>query len=768
MAGGIHFHQSAPERPQLVPRQLPADIHVFVNRVDELARLNAVLPAADGDPFAVSVQIVAGTAGGGKTSLVLHWAHQVKHHFPDGQLFINLRGYDPREPVTAEAALRRFLLALGVAATDVPQDVDDAAALYRSLVDSRRLLILLDNAATVSQVRPLLPGGGNSLVVVTSRNRLGGLAVRDGAHRITLGTLPDREAVALLRAVTRDYRPDGNEDDLAELAQQCARLPLALRIAAERAASNPHLRIDELIGELRDESALWDALSTGIDDDAEAVRPVFAWSYRALAPPSARLFRLLGLHPGAEFSLSAAAALGGLAPSRVRQLLDDLVGCHLLEQPAPGWFQFHDLLRAYATDLVRTEEPAEERDAALVRITSWYLHTANAAQAWLDPPEERLTPPEPPPEVRPLEFADYNAAADWSEREHGNFLPLVRAAADHGLAMAAWQLAIVLWSARSPTSSERDWLALGRIGLDAAAELGDLTAQTRLLLNLGIAYRTLNDFADGLDALGKAVELARRSGNRGDEARGLNLIGLIHLRTRDLELAGMHFERALQLFRERDDARRTAIALSNIVSAHLSAGRLPEAAAAAGEALAAHRAQGNRKPVGGLLRSIAELRLEEGDPDAARQAIDEALAIAASLRDHTLEGFWLLTLGDIQRSVGDCGEALASFQRSAMLHRRLGDRSREALAWRGTGRTYAAMDRSEDAVAFHRQALAVHRDLGDTWQHAVELDLLADAVAEEDPEAAKACRTEALTKLGSYTDPRATALRSRLEAQLRS
>ncbi|WP_308190748.1 NB-ARC domain-containing protein [Streptomyces sp. HPF1205] len=377
VSGDIHFHQAAPRGgsdPR--PRQLPADVHAFVNRTEELGRLNAVLAGREGGQVVVSVHVVAGTAGAGKTSLILHWAHQVKDRFPDGQLFVNLRGYDPGEPVTAEQALRRFLRALGVAPGEVPQDMDDAAALYRSILADRRMLIVLDNAATAGQVRPLLPGSGGSLVVVTSRNRLAGLAVRDGARRLTLGTLPEPEAVALLRAVTREYRPEDDEESLAQLAGLCARLPLALRIAAERAASHPHLSLDDLIAELRDESVLWDALSTGSDEDAEAVRTVLTWSYRALAGPAARLFRLLGLHPAPEFGLHAAAALADLTLGRTRQLLDDLVGAHLLEQTAPDRFQFHDLLRAYATQQAHAEEGVQQRQDALHRLLEWYLHTA--------------------------------------------------------------------------------------------------------------------------------------------------------------------------------------------------------------------------------------------------------------------------------------------------------------------------------------------------------------------------------------------------------
>ncbi|RMI36443.1 hypothetical protein EBN88_21535 [Streptomyces triticirhizae] len=232
----------------------------FVNRAGETEQLDAVLRGRDGEPPLVSVRVIAGTAGVGKSSLALHWAHRVRDRFPDGQLHINLRGYDPGQPVTAREALRRLLPALGVPPDAVPTDVDAAAALYRSQLADRRVLVVLDNAATASQIRPLLPGSGRCLTIVTSRNRLSGLAIRDGAHRLTLGTLPEDEAVALLRAVTTGFRPKDDEQALAELSRLCARLPLALRIAAERAASHPHMRLEELIAELRDGSALWDAL----------------------------------------------------------------------------------------------------------------------------------------------------------------------------------------------------------------------------------------------------------------------------------------------------------------------------------------------------------------------------------------------------------------------------------------------------------------------------------------------------------------------------
>ncbi len=367
----------------------------------------------------------------------------MKGHFPDGQLYVNLRGYDPGEPVTAQEALHRFLTGLGVPANAVPAHTESAAALFRSLLADRRVLIVLDNAATAAQVRPLLPGHSGCFVVVTSRGRLSGLAVRDGAHRTTLGTLPEPEAVALLRTVTSGYRPEDDAEKLVELARLCARLPLALRIAAERAACHPHMRLDELIADLRDESGLWDVLSTGDEQDADAVRSVFAWSYRALSPDAARLFRLLGLHPGPEFGIAVAAALAGISGRKARQLLDVLVGAHLLEQTAPDRFAFHDLLRAYAMDQARLEETPDSRAAVLRRVLDWYLHTADAVQGLMAPARDRLALDPADEQVAPLSFSDYDQGVDWAERERKNLIAAVRAAEKAGLDLYAWRLAAV-------------------------------------------------------------------------------------------------------------------------------------------------------------------------------------------------------------------------------------------------------------------------------------------------------------------------------------
>jgi len=770
ISGGVHFHehskQGRSDSVHLTPRQLPADVRKFVNRTDEFQELNTVLTGEDGDPRVISVYVIAGTAGVGKTSLALRWAHQVQDRFPDGQLYINLRGYDPGEPVTAHEALHRFLVALGVRAHSVPQNLDAAAALYRSQLADRRILIVLDNAATANQARPLLPGSTGCLVVITSRNRLSSLAVHDGAHRLTLGTLPEPEAVALLRAVTAGYRPEDDEGKLTELARLCARLPLALRIAAERAVSNPHMRLDDLLADLRDKSALWDALSTGDDEEIGAVRTVFAWSYRALPEQAARLFRMLGLHPGPEFGLHAAAALAALSPSRARQLLDSLVGAHLLEQTAPDRYQFHDLLRAYAADQAQREEPSEEREAALRRVLEWYLHTADAAQSWINPAEARVKLASPVDGVRPLTFPDYNAAVDWSEREHTNLLQATRTAASTGQDRLTWQLSAVLSNALSPSAPVAGWLAVGHLGLEAAGRLGDRVAEGQLLTELGMGYTRINRLTESLECHRNALAIWRELGNRLGEAHSLNLIGLVHLRTRRLNDAAGHFEQAAAAFHEQDSAHWEATMLSNLASTHYHAGRLPKAADAVRRALAAHRSLDNQRGEGNVLRLMSELQRERGEVREALESAHAALDIALALRHNRLEGFWLITLGNAQRAGGRFADALESYHRSATLHRRLGDRSREALAWQGAGETYQHLGRQAEAADFHRQAAAVHHELGDTWHEALALDGLGTALLDEDPEAAHRHWAKALGLLTDYGDPRAVAVRTRIEARL--
>ncbi|WP_158884540.1 ATP-binding protein [Amycolatopsis anabasis] len=438
-----------------MPHQLPADVRGFTGRSGYLEKLDALIPEAEnhGDR-AVVISAIAGTAGVGKTALAVHWAHRVRDRFPDGQLYTNLCGYDHAGvPADPDAVLENFLHALDVPAEKVPGDLAAKQCLYRSVLAGRRMLIVLDNACSAEQIRPLLPGEGTCLVVVTSRNRLSGLVAREGAERVTLDVLPLAEAVELLRSIL------GSDRDrtaiLESLAELCVRLPLALRIVAERAATSA-VPLTELVAELTDERSRLDALTPDGDEDTTAVRAVFSWSYRALPPPDARVFRLLGLHPGPDLGLHAAAALAGVSQAETRRRLDRLVGAHMLERHGRR-FRFHDLLRVYAAERAHEDETATERDAARRRMLDWYLHTASAATTAVGHDSQlRLEPVSPG--ITPLTFDTPGQVATWYAAEYRNL-------------EATWRYLV-----------NQAWRAVGgRSGKPESCGLAEVGAHTRMV-----------------------------------------------------------------------------------------------------------------------------------------------------------------------------------------------------------------------------------------------------------------------------------------------
>ncbi|MFD9890673.1 ATP-binding protein [Amycolatopsis sp. NPDC059027] len=760
--GGVHFH-GLNNPPRQVPRQLPGDVGGFVNRSGELARLGEAL-AARGEPSAVGVYIITGTAGVGKTSLALHWAHSARHRFPDGQLYVNLRGYDPGPPVSPEQALDRFLRALGVPPEAIPAEREDKAALYRSTVAERRVLIVLDNAATVGQIRPLLPGDADCLVLVTSRNRLSGLVARDGARRLALNTLSEVESVDLLRTVTAGYRRDDDPAELVELARLCARLPLALRIAAERASSRPLMLLGELIADLRDESVLWDALTAENDEESDAVRTVFAWSYRALPEDAARMFRLLGLHPGPEVSSAAAAALAGTGIGQARSLLDALVGAHMLEQRAPGRYEFHDLLRAYATDQAMRQETAEARRAAVERVVTWYVRTARAAVAVICPLDRDVLVDPPPADVVPLSFADYGAAFRWYEEERANFVAATRAAAEAGLHRLAWQLPAVLWSVYALQNPFEDWIATGRVGLDSARHNHDRFGEAQLLASLGMAFLQSQQLDRAEEYHRSALAVRADIGDRLGVAMSTNDLGILADRRHQLLDAQRYFADSVAIFRELGDRANQAWLLSNLGMVQCDLDLPGEAVEMLRESVAASREVGDRAAESNALMSLAIAYRERGRLTDADSAVEAALALAREDSYVVFEAVCFLEMARISRARGNPADALTFYQKSASIQRRLGDRSREAKALDGTGEAYQEMGRYDEAAKFHRLAVAFHRELGDRWQLALALHHLATALrSSDDPAPARAHWTEASALLAEFGDPKAVRIRARVD-----
>src|SRR3569833_1403257 len=528
VSGGIHFHYGRGSSDS-APKQLPRGIRVFINRLADLDRRDALLAAREIDAETVAAYVISGTAGVGKSSLALHWAHRVLDRFPDGQLYVDLRGYDPGVPVTPDQALERFLIALGVPAMAVPRDLSSKSGLYRSILADRKMLIILDNAGTAGQVRPLIPGASSSLAIVTSRSRLARLAVRDGARRTLLDTLTEEQAVELLTATTGDYRTGDDPAEIAELARLCAYLPLALRIAAERAAGHPAMPLSELIAELRDESALWDALSTDDQDEADAVRTVFAWSYRALPRGAARRVCLLGVHPGGEVSRAAAAGLAGEEADRVRGSLRVLVGACLLENQGADRYRFHDLLRAYAVDRARYEIPQADQLAAVERVCTWYLHSAYRCALSLARDTTLLFPLGSEPGVTPMTFQDRSAAAQWYADERSNLVGAVRAAAGTGLLSLAWRLAAVLERIYASHNHFQDWRITSELGLEAVRRLGLREQEAIMCESLGRLHRLTLRLDEAELYHRAAVDLHRELGDRLGTVKALNGLGWVRL-----------------------------------------------------------------------------------------------------------------------------------------------------------------------------------------------------------------------------------------------
>lgn len=770
--GGIHFHgQNPPTHSSPVPGQLPGDVHGFVNRIGELEVLSTHLSTEDLDGASEApVHVITGTAGVGKTALALHWAHRVRDRFPDGQLYVDLRGYGAGRPIDPDQALERFVRAFGVPADAVPADLDDRSALYRSLLAERRVLVILDNAATAAQVRPLLPGSSACVVLVTSRDRLSGLVARDGARRLTVRTLEPEEAVELLEHVTESHRPRDEPHEVAELARLCGELPLALRIAAERAAGRPHMPLSELIQDLRDESALWDALATDDEEEADAVRSVFAWSYRALPEETARLFRLLGLHPGHDFDAGSAAVLGDLPLRRARRVLDTLVGAHLVEQIGPDRYRFHDLLRSYALDQARREESPESRYQALERLLNRYLCTADSASRAVDSPLRRLesvsaSNEDATGDIR--EFADNADAVRWFEAENRNLVALTEAASEAGMDSIAWRLPIVLrhvYVYRTPMNA---WISTTLLGLGAARREQEHAAEAELLESLGMAYVQSHRTQEGIERHRHALRLRRELGDELGEAMSLNALGLAHLREHRVDRAREAFERSLATARRLGERTWEGIVLGNLADALLDSGDLHGSVALAEKARAILREAGNRMSEFACLVCLGTAWRDLGSLDRALSYVLSALDVARELDNAVREGFALLELGRIHEFLDRPEEALANFHEAALLHRSIGDHVREARAFEGAGQVHRSAGRLKESARFFRQAAIGYRRNKAYHDLAECLDRLATVLSDiGEPEAAREHRREALEAIADLSDPRADHLRETVTARL--
>ncbi len=659
-----------------MPRQLPVDVAHFTGRGAELATLDALLAQGDAArPAAMMIAVIAGTAGVGKTALVVRWAHQVRDRFPDGQLFVNLRGYDPGSPMAPEQALEEFLRALGVPAERIPAGLGERAALYRSLLDGRRVLIVLDNANAAEQVRPLLPGSSTCRVVVTSRGRLSGLIAHDGASRVTVDLLPPAEAIALLRDVIGAARVAAEPEAIVELASRCAYLPLALRIAAERAVTHPHATLAGLAGELAVVHDRLDLLATADEEDeATALRAVFSWSYHALSAEAARAFRLLGLHTGPDISTPAAAALTNTTPAQARRLLETLVGTHLIEETGRDRYRLHDLLRAYAAECAKAEETDHDCDAAVRRALTWYLHTGDAADRILNPHRRRIPLDHPEVACSPLEFTTYGQALDWCEAERANLVAAIRQAAETDEHVIAWKLPLALWNFFTLRKHWADLIDTYRIGLAAAAHLHDRRGEAWTCSGLGIAYLDLRQYKEALECYQCALHISQEIDDPWDEAIALLGLGRTYLYLGQYEEALGPSQHALRICQEIDDLWGETFALLTI---------------------------------GAIYRKLRNF-------EDALDYFERTLAVVRAVSYQSGEAMTLHNLGDTYRDLQRFDEALEYFRRACATYRQISDRWGEAHTLRNIGDTLQKLNQREAAAEYWHQALPIFEDLGDS------------------------------------------------------
>ncbi|MCF3133417.1 AfsR/SARP family transcriptional regulator [Streptomyces olivochromogenes] len=650
------------------PSQLPADLATFTGRRTELDRVAALLADDDHTATAVggaattaatatAIGVIDGMAGAGKTTLAVHWAHRVAHRFPDGQLYVNLRGYDPggSRADTGEA-ISTFLVALGVAPHAVPEGLDAQTALYRSLLADRRVLIVLDNARDTEQVRPLLPGASGCLVIVTSRSRLTGLVARHGARPFALGLLSAAESRELLIRRLGGSRVDAEPEAADAIVGRCAGLPLALAIVAARAALHPGFRLADIAAELRAGRGGLDAFAVGHDTGSDA-RAVFSWSYQALSPEAAVLFRRLALHPGPDLSTAVAAALAGAPRRQVRALLTELTGASLLIEHAPGRFVFHDLLRAYAHELVTHQDSAAERDAVVLRMNDHYLHTAHHASAVLGPFRETIPLAASTTDCGPLRFNDSLQATAWLRTERHVLRSVVEHAADHGHHDHAWRTAYALDLYFDRLGYRHDLMEINKAALRAARALGDPVGQAHALRSLGFGHTRFGHEDEALRLLGRALELFRQAGDAFGEARTRRALAYQANRSERYDVSLDHYTRAGGLYRSLGHRSGEASVLNEIGWTYILLDDLERALEHCEKSVSLHQEVGDLNGEASAQDSVGYALHHLGAYEAAVGRFERAVELYREIGSGFLEADTLRHLGDAHRAAGDHGPA---------------------------------------------------------------------------------------------------------------
>ncbi|WP_155370516.1 AfsR/SARP family transcriptional regulator [Catellatospora vulcania] len=655
-----------------VPAQLPADTPVFSGRAAELDRLAGLLPGDRTTGLTtVVISAISGTAGVGKTTLAVHWAHRIAERFPDGQLYLNLRGFDPDGTAMGPAeAVRSLLDAFAVPPDRIPATLDGSLGLYRSLLAGKRVLVVLDNVRDAEHVRPLLPGSPTCLVLITSRNQLPALVATEGARPLTLDLLADTEAAELLSRRIGADRATAEPEAVARILRMCGGLPLALAIVAARAAISAEVPLAELADRLQAEGAGLDAF-TGWDA-ATDVRAVFSWSYRALSAPAARMFRLLGLHPGPDLAVPAAASLAGTPLAQAQAALDELVRAHLVAEHAPGRYQCHDLLQLYAAELAETGEPEADRTAALGRLFDHYLHTAQWADRRLESVRKPLEVDPPADGTLVEEPADGPGALAWFTAEHACLVAALNRAAAAGWDRRAWQLSWQLTTYLDRRGHWSDLLTVLAAALGATDRLGDRSAQAHLHRHVARTQVRLGRHEEALASFHAALELYRAVDDHAGQGHTHHNLGVALEMQGRIEQALHHTEQALVLY--------------------TTAGYVP------GQARA--------------LNGIGWYRTLSGEHRAALEHCGQALELFTELGDRQGQAHTLDSLGYAHAHLGEHIAALARYEQAVALYRDFGDLVGEAATHTHLGDSHQALGDPAAAALWWRRALDVYEDLG--------------------------------------------------------
>jgi DNA-binding SARP family transcriptional activator/tetratricopeptide (TPR) repeat protein len=644
------------------PRQLPSDVTGFSGRTEALKALDELLARRSEATGPVVISAIAGTAGVGKTALAVHWAHRVADRFNDGQMYINLRGFDAGgAPVDPATAIRGFLDALAVPPERVPAGLDAQTSLYRSLLADKQVLVVLDNASDPDQIRPLLPGAPGCLVLVTSRNQLAGLVATDGAIPLPIDLLPDEEARQLLAARLGGDRIAAEPQAVADLLTACAGLPLALAIVAARAAARPAFSLAAIAEQVRHtETGL--APWTG-PDPASDLRAVFSWSYRALDPAAARLFRLLGLHPGPDLAAPAAASLASVPLPQAHRLLAHLTEANLIIEHLPGRYILHDLLRTYATEMVETHDSEPDRHTAQRRLLDHYVHAVYTARLMLDPhlrlPHEVVAPQ---PGVEQVEFFTREQAISWLSIEQPVLLGAIHQAPTRGFDVHAWQLAICLAFHLNWKGQRHHWLATQEIALRAAQRLDDRSVEAQAHLGIGSAYTSLGNYELAGEHLQRALDISIELGDRHRQAMTYLNLGWLEVRRGNREEALRTTQVSYDLFRQVDDRAGQAHALNSIAWCYSLLTDHRQAVLHCERAIAIQQEAGDTSEEGMTWHSLGYAYHHLGENRRAIECFRRSLALVDDGAYGRGKALVLHHLGDAHHALGQLPVARSAWQ----------------------------------------------------------------------------------------------------------